>query len=170
MKGGGGAGLRRSAAEKKAAGTLRKDRDANRMEVVLPPSDAIPPPPPHFDERHAAMWNECAKMVLDAQILHELDNHFLQVYVENWFLAADAMKDVQAKGATLWVESASGSRPMRNPKHMVYMEAMKLVKAIGEKFGFSPRDRQAVKVTGTPKTDKVDPFEELLKLGNNGNA
>ena len=168
MKGGGH--NIRSVAEKKAAGTSQKVRDANRMEVVLPPSDAIPPPPQHFDKRHVAKWNECAKMVLDARILHDLDTDFLQTYVENWFLAADAMKDVQANGATLWIESASGSRPMRNPNHMVYMEAMKLVKAIGEKFGFSPRDRQAVKVTGTPKTDKVDPFEELLKLGNNGNA
>jgi P27 family predicted phage terminase small subunit len=170
MKGGGGAGLRRSAAEKKAAGTTRKDRDANRMEVVLPPSDAIPPPPPHFDKRHADKWNDCAQKVLDARILHDLDNDFLQTYVENWFLAADAMKDIQANGATLWIESANGSRPIRNPNHMVYMEAMKLVKAIGEKFGLSPRDRQAVKVTGTPKTDKPDPFAELLKLASNGNA
>lgn len=159
----GGAGLRKSAADKKAAGTYRKDRDADRMEVVLPPSDAIPPPPPHFDKRHVAKWNECANKVLKARILHDLDTDFLQSYVENWFLASDAMADISKNGAVLWIDSASGSRPIRNPNHLAYMEAIKIVKAIGEKFGFSPRDRQAVKVT-----EKAPVKSTILEAMNGG--
>jgi len=135
------------AAEKKAAGTYRKDRDSDRMEVVLTPSDAIPPPPAHFDKRHVAKWNKTADKILRARILHDLDTDFLQSYVENWFLAADAMKDIQQRGAVIWIDNESGSRPIRNPNHLAYIEAIKIVKSIGEKFGFSPRDRQAVKVT-----------------------
>lgn len=159
----GGAGLRKSAAEKKAAGTYRKDRDADRMEVVLPPSDAIPPPPAHFDKRHVAKWNETADKILKARILHDLDTDFLQSYVENWFVASDAMKDIKENGAVMWVESDKGSRLIKNPSHLVYMESMKLVKAIGEKFGFSPRDRQAVKVT-----EKAPVKSAILEAMNGG--
>ncbi|MBK8225447.1 MAG: phage terminase small subunit P27 family [Candidatus Obscuribacter sp.] len=129
----------------------------------MPPSDAIPPPPPHFDKRHVAKWNETADKVLKARILHDLDTDFLQSYVENWFLAADAMKDIQQRGAVIWIENENGSRPIRNPNHLAYMEAIKIVKAIGEKFGFSPRDRQAVKVT-----EKAPVKSTILEAMNGG--
>lgn len=150
-------GLRhiKSTAEKKAAGTYRKDRDAARLENHLPPASDLPPAPEHFDTRHRAKWDEIAGKVFRAQILSELDTDFLQAYVENWFLASDAMAHISEHGAILWIQTAGGSKPIRNPNHIVYAEAMKVVKAIGEKFGLSARDRQSLKVPEKPKTSII---------------
>jgi P27 family predicted phage terminase small subunit len=145
----------KSAAEKKAAGTSRKDRDGSRMETVLPTVSDVPPPPPHFTGRYVEKWNEVAGKVFRAQILSELDTDFLQVYVENWFVAADAMEHITQNGAVLWIESAGGSKPIRNPNSIVYAEAVKVIKAIGEKFGLSSRDRQSIKVQEKPKTSLI---------------
>lgn len=153
----------KTAAEKKAQGTYRKDRDATRMETVLPPVDGIPEPPTHFDAQHKKKWFEVAGKVLKARILNDLDTDFLQSYVENWFVAEEAMRDVQKNGAVLWVEMANGSKPIRNPNHAVYVEAIKHVRQIGEKFGFSPRDRQSIKVQD--KTPAKSAILEAMQGG-----
>lgn len=151
------------AKEKRANGTFRKDRDSGRMELAVPAINERLPAPAHFDRRLKKKWTDVIDKVLGANILHSLDADFLQVYVENWFLAEDALADITKNGAVLWIERAGGRSPLKNPNCLVYSEAIKVVRQMGEKFGLSARDRQSIKVQA-PK-QQTSKILELMQGG-----
>jgi P27 family predicted phage terminase small subunit len=144
----------------KAAASLKKKGAADgRMEIVLKIEARVPDSPSHFDERHAAKWTDIATKVVEAGIFKTLDLDTLQAYCENWVIMEDAMKTVQDQGAVLWIETPAGKKPMRNPAHLVYMEAFKVCKAFMEQYGMTPRSRQAIIVQEKPT--QYDPAADL---------
>lgn len=137
----------------------KRGKHHQRMEVLLKIDPHIPDAPAHFDERHLSKWNEVIEKVVAAGIWQKLDYDALQSYIENWVIMEDSMKLVQEQGAVLWIETPAGKKPMRNPAHLVYMEAFKVCKAFMEQFGMTPRSRQSIIVE--KKDERRDPLDDL---------
>jgi len=159
----------KSVAEKKALGTSRKVRDIDRLESAVTPVDEIPMPA-HFSGDLAKKWVWVCDRLKEHRVLTIADRDIVQVYCENWAIYEEATRNVLENGGTLWVHTAHGKKPITNPAFRQMKDAETTLRQIWEHFGFSPRARMGLKVTGTPKTDKPDPFAELLKLASNGNA
>ena len=148
--------------EKKLNGTHRADRDAGRLETVVKPLQSIPPAPHHFDERQTEKWRECCKLMKDADVLADMDLDAIALYVENWFMAADAYADLRDNGMTVWVEQynkegvMTSKRPMTNPAFRQYQDCQKVLNPLMNQFGFTPKARMAIKVQGTkPKNESA---------------
>lgn len=152
----------KSTAQKVKEGTSRADRDAGRLENVVPVLTKIPPAPAHFEGRHQKKWKEVCKRLMDAGTLADADRDAIAAYIENWFVAADALQDVQESGATITVETQAGSRVITNPSFRVYQDAIKMSKAYQEQFGFTPKSRQSIK-SATPQKQKESAVMKLLK-------
>lgn len=155
MKGG---GLKNNAKATAALKTTRS-RHNSRMEKVLKVETFVPEPPAHFTEIQMAKWHEIVKRFADAKIWERLDYDAMQAYVENWCLMDELMNVVQSQGAVVWIETPGGKKPIRNPAHIAYMEAFKVVKPLMEQFGMTPRARQSIIVK--PKDDTPDPLDGL---------
>lgn len=136
-------------------GTYQPVRHAGRLSVPAP--DKIPDPPAHFDERHAEKWRSVCQHLLDAEILADQDTDAIEAYVENWFIAADAVQDIRENGATLWAETAQGKKPITNPSFRVYQDCMKVLKSLFDQFGFTPRARMGMKVSPKDAQKPEDP-------------
>ncbi len=162
--------------EKKLNGTSRKDRDAGRMETYVKPMETLPPPPPHFDERQKEKWQECCKLMKEAGVLANMDLDAIAMYVENWFMAADAYADLRDNGMTVWVEkynkegNLESKRPMTNPAFRQYQDCQKILNPLMQQFGFTPKSRMAIRLNA-PKPKNESPILALLskrKTGTNG--
>lgn len=162
--------------EKKLNGTYRPSRHGGRMETHTKTVESIPPAPLHFDERHAQKWDECCKLMLDAGVLANMDLDAVSLYVENWFMAADAYEDLRANGMTVWVEKYNkegkleSKRPMTNPAFRQYQDCQKILTPLMQQFGFTPKSRMSIRLDA-PKTKKESPILALLskrKTGTNG--
>lgn len=146
----------------KAAGTLRADRHANRLESVANPAKAIPQPPAYFDERHRKEWSKCCKDIFALGVLTDPDSYLIEVFVTHWFIWLDAAADVRKNGIV--IESKKGK--VKNPAILIMNDAAKIVNQIAALFGFSPRARMGIK---TEPKKEVDPVEELIKKMQQGN-
>ena len=156
MKGG---NLKNNAKPFAALKTTRK-RHNSRMEKVLKVDTFVPDPPEHFNDVQIAKWHSIVKRFAEAKIWQTLDYDAMQSYVENWCLMDELMEVVRTEGAVIWVITPTGKKPMRNPAHIAYMEAFKVVKPLMEQFGMTPRARQSIIVQ--PKSDKPDPLANGL--------
>lgn len=163
-------------AEKKLNGTYKPSRDAGRMEESTRHLETIPPPPLHFDARQIAKWDECCKLMKEAGVLASMDLDAICMYVENWFMAADAYEDLRDNGMTVWVEKYNkegkleSKRPMTNPAFRQYQDCQKVLNPLMQQFGFTPKARMAIKLSA-PKQKKESPILALLskrKTGTNG--
>jgi P27 family predicted phage terminase small subunit len=149
-------------AQKKTEGTSRADRDARRLENVVPILTKIPPPPAHFEGQHKKKWKEVCKKLMDAGTLADADSDAISAYIDNWFVAEKAMQDIQEKGSTIIIETEIGTRIIANPSFRIYQDSIKMVKAYQEQFGFTPKARQSIK-SATPQKQKESAVMKLLK-------
>jgi len=135
------------AAQKKAEGTSRKDRDENRLELAAPVLSSIPAPPDYFDKDHVKKWNEVCKKLHTLGILTEADTDAIECYVKNWVISKVAWADVCENGQTIWVEQSNGNeKPITNPSLIQFNEAEGNMKRLYAEFGFTPRARMSIKV------------------------
>ena len=162
--------------EKKLNGTSRADRDSGRLESIVSTLSELPEAPIHFDERHKEKWSECCKLMKDAGVLANMDLDAIAMYVENWFMAADAYADLRDNGMTVWVEkynkegNLESKRPMTNPAFRQYQDCQKILNPLMQQFGFTPKSRMAIRVNA-PKPKSESPILKLLtknKTGTNG--
>lgn len=158
------------AAQKRAEGTSRKDRDAGRVEDNLPTFEGELMPPPHFDAQHKARFKECCRLMKEAGVLQPMDYDAIVLYVENQIMAANAWNDIQENGITLQVPIMSkdgevaGYKPITNPAFRQYQDCQKVIKPLMEQFAFTPRARMSIKVKDTkPKAESA-----ILKAINAG--
>lgn len=160
----GGARNIKSVKEKKSIGTYRKDRHAGVLEESTRAVSSVPQAPEDFDARHLDRWKKVCSALIDAGVLTDLDLSSVRMFVENEIIANDAWADVNKNGAVLYVESAGGVRPIRNPAHMVYNDATKIIRQLSDQFGLNPRSRMGLKVS-TPK-DEIDHLADIWASGN----
>lgn len=142
--------------EHKKAGTFRNDRHGNRLSAQ--PISGTPAPPQHFDSDHVAKWNEVCGWLIKFEIMAEQDYDSIKVYVETELVQRKAWDQLNKLGHT--IETKTG--PKLNPAWRVYSECDKILKPLREKFGFSPRDRQGIRI-GKPEKKKSDPILAMLK-------
>ena len=155
----GGARNVRKTSDKIKDGTFRKERHSNLLESKVPILPQMPPPPDGWNAAHVKKWNEVCELLFEAGVLTKLDLHTVAMYCQNCIIAQDAWESICQQGATLMIETAAGVKPMRNPAHIIYTEAQKVMRQLQEQFGMTPKSRQYLKVE-KPKDD-VDPLENL---------
>lgn len=150
----------KSTEEKRKQGTSRPDRDADRVENIVATLDHIPPSPRHFAGRHKKKWEEVCRLLSEVRVLAAQDVDAVTLYVENWFLASDAYKDLKENGMSIKVfeEKEDGRQVLKkvfpNPAFRQYQDCQKILKPLLEHFGFTPKSRQALKVERKPEKTK----------------
>ena len=117
-----------------------------------------PNPPAHFDKRHRELWVKCCKEVFDLGVLVEPDIHLLELFVCNFLLWQDAVKEVQEKGYMVTVVAGEFTKEIPNPAIRIMNDSSKLVNQIADKFGFSPRARMGIKTQETKPIDSGAAF------------
>ena len=132
--------------QKQKEGTSRSDRDAGRVETIVKPVSQLPPSPKHFDRRQTAKWKECCRLLMAANVLADHDLDAITLYVENWFLAADAYQDLKERGTTFTMETPTGPKIISNPSFRQYQDCQKILKPLMAEFGFTPKARMSLKV------------------------
>ncbi len=100
----------------------------------------------------------------DAGVLQPQDFDAIVKYTEAWWMSHDAFLEIQENGATLWVETAGGTKPITNPAFRQYQDCQKILKPLMEQFAFTPRARMGIKVDPADRKPKEDsPVMKLLK-------
>lgn len=140
--------------EHRAKGNYRPSVHAGRLEQSGKVVDTPPNPPAHFDKRHKELWQTCCKEVYELGVLVDPDVHLLELFVCNFIMWQDAVKEVQEKGYMVTVEAGEYTKEIPNPAIRIMNDSSKLVNQIADKFGFSPRARMGI------KTQEVTPVDE----------
>lgn len=144
--------------EHRAKGNVRPSRHAGRLEQAAKVVDTPPDPPKHYDQRHKNLWNICCKEVFEMGVLAPADIHLLEVFVCNFILWQDAVKELQEKGYMVTIEAGDFIKEIPNPAIRIMNDSSKLVNQIADKFGFSPRARMGIKTQDAPPADPLAAF------------
>lgn len=147
----------KSSAELKASGTIRKDRHGARLENHIKPVSEIAPPA-HYAGEYLEKWNEVVKHLADFNILAAQDYDAICTYVETVIFQRLCLREFQKTGQ---VTVESNGRQMQNPAMKSYLQCDAILKPLREKFAFTPKDRQSVKIN-TKDEKKKDPFTALM--------
>lgn len=130
-------------AQKKAEGTSRKDRDADRMENHVTPYTGDLQPPAYFDARHRAKFFECVSLLKDFEILQKQDYDSIVSYTQLSIISENAWHECQKTGGM----EDKGSRMSRPSQAFSrFMECQKMLKSLRDQFAFSPAARMSIKV------------------------
>lgn len=82
-------------------------------------------------------------------------------YCENWFISKDALEDIQRSGATIEIPIVNkagdvvGFKRIANPSFRVYQDCQKILQALMNQFGFTPKARMGIKVADKPKKEST---------------
>ncbi|MEQ1747757.1 MAG: phage terminase small subunit P27 family, partial [Saprospiraceae bacterium] len=150
------------AAQKKALGTSEPGRDRDRVENFIEPVDGLPLPK-NFSGALREKWEWVTARLKEHRVLTVADADIGRVYCENWAIYEEAVANVFENGATLWVHTAHGKKPMSNPSFRHMKEAEIVLRQIWAEFGFSPRARMGLKVQ-----DKTPAKSAILEAMNGG--
>ena len=144
----------KSIKELKEAGTYRKDRHANRLEMHVKPISDIPSPPEDFDTEHVEKWYKVCGGLKDLGLLQAQDLDAIEHYVRLSFVARNSLAEYL---------KCPIIKDRVNPAWRVYNDAMKEYGKLMDKFGFNPRARQGIKVEVEDNNDVEDPIAKILK-------
>lgn len=163
-------------AQKKLAGTFRKDRAAKR-EMAPPPG--TPPRPDWLDAEGRKEWDRVVPQLEALGVLSEIDGAMLADYCAAHALAVKATRAYQKQGLTVTI---NGQR-LKNPNIKIAQEARAQARLLAGEFGLSPSSRSRVstaaaeealknaneRIKGIKKTDpnapaapSADPTESFL--------
>ncbi|MBL7808637.1 MAG: phage terminase small subunit P27 family [Saprospiraceae bacterium] len=152
----------KSTKDLKKEGTYRKDRHEKRLENKVQTLDTIPKPPSHFDERHRAKWIAVCEECLQLGTLTTADLDTVCTYVETFYTAADALKNLTEHGHIIQTETAAGMViPRANPAWRIYTDSQRILTQLSDRLGFSPKARMSIKAD--PVSKEVDPLEWVFK-------
>lgn len=152
----------KSTKQLKLDGTFRKDRHSDRLENKVQTLTKIPPSPDHFDERHRAKWIAVCEECLQLGTLTTADLDTVRTYVETFYTAADALKNLTEHGHIIQTETAAGMViPRANPAWRIYTDSQRILTQLSDRLGFSPKARLHIKVDPTDK-DKDDPLSFIF--------
>ena len=145
----------------KSGGTYRPDRHANRLESRAEPLTKIPAAPSHFDERKKQKWVQTCETLLGLGTLTAADVDVVAQYCEAFFLCADSMAALSKDGHILEVTTAAGiTKPVINPAWRQWVDAQKVVQALGDRLGLNPKARMSIKTDPAP--EKEDPLSFIF--------
>ena len=134
----------KSTAQKKAEGTSKPVRDADRLENHVTPYTGELDPPEYFDDRHRKKFFECVSLLKDFEILQKQDYDSVVSYAQISIMAEDAWKDCRKKDG---MEENSGKMSRPSQAYSRFMECQKLLKSLRDQFAFSPAARMSIKVS-----------------------
>lgn len=144
---------------KKAKGTHRNDRDAPNS-----PEDGLlidfPNKPPETLKGHAiTVWENAVRQLESWGILFDKDLADLENWAFNVGKARDLALELNKEGLTVMMENKGGGvYPIKNPKWVMYQEAVKIANSLGSQFGFNPSSMGKISVKPEDKKDDNKRF------------
>ena len=158
--------------------TLRKDRDrpASVIGEAIKPEDVaqkcqVSGLKSATERARKIYWATCRKVAAQGM----LDEAFCQqllIYAIELDLLLRCEEDIRKNGMYLVVETKKGTMALPNPAVKQLHAAAEKVLKIGSNFGFSPVDRQRLKIqTEDPKANGIKAiFERLTVMGDSDDA
>ena len=110
------------------------------------PIPGRPDRPAKLTAAGAAHWDEVVRLVEAAGLLSLLDHDSLCIYIDAWERYHRAKKQLESIG---WVADTPHG-PRRSPWYDVMMDAVKIMRAYGDRFGLTPLGRQRLKIDAKP--------------------
>lgn len=151
------------AAVAKARGTYRADRHGSGD--VFAPEARVPDPPEWWEAGSPVLeeWERITGELLAWGLVTELDRGALIIYCEAWGTHRDMQATIEEEGPIL-LAPATG-RLYTHPAVSQRDAAWKTMLDVGKRFGFSPSDRNGVKVPKPPKVESPVGAWSALKGG-----
>jgi P27 family predicted phage terminase small subunit len=144
--------------ELKANGTFRKVYHADRKSFEL--LDAAPPSP-FPDKRRSDYWDHFTGLYVSTQILTKQHLDAIETLCNLRADLDDLDANIQKDGITFTTDTG---QIKANPSYSLKLQTQAQILRIYEQFGGTPRTSMTLK-TPTANKEKVDPFEELMKMG-----
>lgn len=151
---------------KKARGTLRKDR-ARPDAPEAQPLDELPPPPEWLGEIAAQEWRIKTGELRSMKILAKADLTLLAALCNEWETYQRAEQELRKSGRVYVIRDEDGEikRVETQPGVRIAKEALEQYRKISAVFGFSPADRQGIRVQKPER-----PAASILDLMKGGKA
>lgn len=151
--------------EKRMRGTERADRPASQglqgtivkdVQKFLKKSGYE-----ELTNRGKAFYRHLCNSMMKSDRLYEEDIHMLIVFASQWDKFWTLEKSIKDYGMVMEEVSREGNpRVVANPAVAMQSQVIKNLNMIGEKFGFSPLDRQKIKAV---QIEKDDPLMEFIR-------
>lgn len=148
----------KSSEQHKIDGTHQRVRHADRKAFEL--LDELPPCP-FSDKRRATYWEHFTSLYISTQILTKQHLDAIETLCNLRADLDDLNEDVRIEGITFKTDTG---QIKANPSYALKLQTQAQILRIYEQFGGTPRTSMTLK-TPTANKDKVDPFEELMKMG-----
>jgi P27 family predicted phage terminase small subunit len=136
---------RKSDAEKKIAGTWRKDRAQTAARVTFASKVVKPPRGANADVR--AFYRRHAQALVDKGLLTEADESAFQLMAESYAIAREAWRVVQKEG---FFRRDENDVQRRHPGIQVHRDALATFTRLAAHFGLTPKARGELKHDGAP--------------------
>lgn len=156
-----------SHAEKAKKGTINTTREKGKLELSVKPTKELLPPPPGYDKVETDLWNKTINSLLSMDNLFSQDYDIIKLYVDTIMRYEQAAKEVKQNGLTFSRETAHGTILVKNPAVDIVADCVRIIAMLSDKFGFSPRARMGIKVSGPNSKGEDDPFLRILKRKRN---